>query len=112
MTSQTFNIIPVGAVGLNRMALYYIPSLFSGIMIFAIKLCLPIVVIEIIVTMTVGIIMRIIPQINIFVLNIQFKLMIGLFALFVMVGPFIAYFENLIIICFERIQEAWLYFVI
>jgi len=112
MTAQTFNIIPVGTVGISPAALYYLPNLFSSIMIFAIKLCIPLIVIEVIVTMVVGIIMRIIPQINIFVLSIQFKLIVGIFALFILVGPFMAYFENLLIICFERVQEVWLYFVV
>lgn len=111
MTAQTFNVIPLGTIGINPAVLYYIPSLFSSIMLFAIKLCLPIVVVEIIVTMAVGIIMRIIPQINIFVVNIQFKLLIGIFALVVLVAPMIAYLENLMAICFDRIQDAWKYFI-
>lgn len=111
MAAQTFRLIPLGATAFNPYALYYLPELFSSILIFAVKLCMPIVVVEIIVTLAAGIVMRIIPQINIFVLSIQFKLLIGFFALVVLVAPFTAYFENLLVLCFERVQEVWMYFL-
>lgn len=111
LTSQTFRMIPLGVTTFNYDILYYIPELFSTILLFAVKLCLPIVVIEVIVTVAVGIIMRIIPQINIFVINIQFKLLFGMFALVVLVAPFMGYFENLILICFDKIQAVWINFL-
>jgi flagellar biosynthetic protein FliR len=107
MAAKTYDVIPLGAMSVNPAVLYYLPNLFSTVVLFAIKLCLPIVVLEVIVTMAVGIIMRIIPQINIFVVNIQFKLLVGMFALIVLVGPFMAFIENMILVSFERIQEAW-----
>lgn len=108
--ASTFDIIPLGGALITRESLYYLPELFSSILVFAMKLSLPVVVIEIVVTMAVGIIMRIIPQINVFVVNIQFKLLIGIFTLLILVGPFTAYFGNLIHICFERLQEALIAF--
>jgi flagellar biosynthetic protein FliR len=107
MVFQTFTFIPVGTTGISIENFMCIPELFSSILIFAMKLCLPVVVIEVIVTVAVGIIMRIIPQINVFVVNIQFKLLVGIFVLILLVGPFTAYFENLIQICFERVAEVW-----
>lgn len=104
--AQTFDIFPLGALTIDTQALFYLPQLFGTILIFAMKLCLPIAVMEIIITITVGIIMRIVPQINIFVINIQFKLLAGIFALTFLVAPLIGYFENLILICFEKIGEA------
>ncbi len=111
LTAQTFRIIPLGIYTLNWNLLYYLPEFLSTIFIFAIKLCMPIMVIEIIVTMAVGIIMRVIPQINVFVVNIQFKLLIGFFALIILVIPFTAFFENMIVICTEQIQYVWQNFV-
>lgn len=107
MAAQTFQIIPLGYNSFNWENLRIIPEYFSTIMIFSMKLCLPIVVLEIIVTLAVGVIMRIIPQINVFVVSIQFKLLVGMFAIVLLVGPFMVFFENLIVICFENIQNVW-----
>lgn len=107
MAAQTFEIIPLGGVRFNWDIGWYLPEYFSTIFLFGLKLCLPIVIIEIIVTVAVGLIMRIIPQINIFVVNIQFKLVIGFVSLIVLVAPFMAYLENMIIICFEQIGIVW-----
>ena len=107
LSAQTFDVIPLGTIGITLDALYYLPHLFSTILIFAVKLALPIVVVELIVTMAVGIMMRIVPQISVFVVSIQLRLMIGIFALVVLVGPFMAFMENLWLESFVRIGEIW-----
>ena len=107
MTAQTFSVIPIGTIGISAQSLFYIPHLFSTILIFAAKMCLPMVVVQIITTLSVGVIMRIVPQINIFVLNIQLKLIIGIFVLVVIVGPLVGFMENLWAMSFERIWEMW-----
>ena len=107
MTAQTFNVIPLGVIGITPQALFYIPNLFSTIILFAVKLCLPIVVIQVITTLSVGVVMRIVPQINIFVLNIQIKLLLGIMALFLLVAPLMGFMENLWTISFERIVDMW-----
>jgi flagellar biosynthetic protein FliR len=106
MMTYTFELLPVGQIGLNLEGFTYLPDLFATVLVFAMKLALPVVAVEIIIAMSVGIIMRIIPQINVFVLSIQFKLFAGLFMLVILVGPVIAYFGNMILISFEHLQEA------
>ena len=107
MTAQTFTMIPPGVTEISNQLFLQLAEMFSLIMVFAMKLCLPIAVVEVIVTFAVGILTRIIPQINVFVVNIQFKLLIGIFALLVLVPPFTGFMENLIVICFENVQAAW-----
>jgi len=107
LTAQTFDVIPLGTIGITLDALFYLPNLLSTILLFAIKLALPIVVVELIVTMAVGIMMRIVPQISVFVVSIQLRLIIGIFALVVLVGPFVAFMENLWYESFVRIGEMW-----
>lgn len=107
MTVESFHILPLGIYPINFDALYLIPQLFTTVLILAVKLCLPVVVVEVLVTFAVGIIMRIIPQINVFVVNIQFKLLVGMFILVVLVPSFVGYMENIIIICTENIFRVW-----
>lgn len=107
MTAQSFEILPVGTYVVNLDAFYMIPEMFSSILLLAIKLSLPILAIEIIVTFAVGIIMRIIPQINVFVVNIQFKLLIGLLVTAMLVPSYAAFMENITQICLENISSVW-----
>ncbi|MCL2056402.1 MAG: flagellar biosynthetic protein FliR [Oscillospiraceae bacterium] len=106
LMSVTLRVLPVGDFALNLDGFFYMPELFSTILVFAMKLALPVVVIETIVSMAVGIIMRIIPQINVFVVNIQFKLFTGLLILVLLVGPVIGYFGNMIEISFEMLGDS------
>lgn len=107
MATQTFQVVPLGTFTLNTDAFYALPEMLSTVWLFALKLSLPVVVIEIIVTFAVGIIMRIIPQINVFVVNIQFKLFIGLLVLVFLVPSFTGFLENLVTITTENIQQLW-----
>jgi flagellar biosynthetic protein FliR len=108
MAAQSYQVIPLGTNAVSADVLYYVPELMSSIFIFAMKLSLPVVILEVVMTMGTGIIMRVVPQINVFVVNIQMKLILGLLALFILVPAFTGFMENLITICFERMAEAWL----
>ena len=111
LAANTFRVIPLAGQGINAEALYYIPELMGNIFVFGINMSLPIVILEIIMTVGVGIIMRVVPQINVFVVSIQLKLFAGIFTLFVMIPSLMGFFERLITISFERISEAWSLFV-
>ncbi len=110
MTAKTFDIIPLGELVFNRANFYAILELFSLIFLLSVKLCMPIIVMEVIITFAVGMIMRVIPQINVFVVNIQFKLLVGMLVMIIMVPAFAAFCENLLSICLENVQKIWLNF--
>lgn len=110
MTAKTFDIIPLGELVFNRQNFLAIPELFTLIFLLSIKLCMPLIVMEVIVTFAVGMVMRVIPQINIFVLNIQIKLAVGMLVMVMLVPTFAAFCENLVVLCFENIQRIWINF--
>ena len=107
LTARTFDIIPLGEITVSRDIFLEIPIFFGAIMLYAIKLCLPIIVLEVIISFAVGIIMRIVPQINVFVINIQLKLVVGMLALVLLVPAFIGFVENMLVLCMENIQHFW-----
>lgn len=111
LTALSFRVLPMGSYLIDFDAFYLIPQIFSNMFLLAAKLSLPIVAIEIITTFAVGIIMRIIPQINIFVINIQFKLAIGIFVMILLVPAFTAFMENLLALCVENIETVWSQFI-
>jgi flagellar biosynthetic protein FliR len=111
MTAKTFDIVPLGELSFNPGALYALPELYTLIFLLSIKLCMPVIVMEGISTFAVGMVMRVIPQINIFVVQIQLKLMLGLLVMIMLVPAFSGFCENVMFMCLENIQDIWLKFV-
>ncbi|MDP4108451.1 MAG: flagellar biosynthetic protein FliR [Bacillota bacterium] len=71
-------------------------ALFSLILIYAVKMSLPILAAEMITEIAVGLIMRAVPQIDVFVINIQMKLIIGFLILLILAPSFAVFLEKLI----------------
>ena len=57
----------------------------------AIKLCLPVLAAELLGQVGMGILMKVIPQINVFAINIELKVIIGLGLLLLLMTPFSEY---------------------
>ncbi len=81
-------IVPYGAAGLGDTAIQAMLSLFVETILLGIKLAMPILAAELIGQLGMGILMKVIPQINVFSINIELKVLIGLVILFVMIAPF------------------------
>ena len=86
LTSE--EIVPLGAVSIGVPAYQYLLELFIQCTILAVKLCMPIMVAELIAQVGMGVLMKVIPQINIFAINIDLKVLIGLSLLFMLTVPF------------------------
>ena len=54
-----------------------------------------------------GVLMKLIPQIHIFVINIQFKMILGLLLLLAFAGPVASFTDNYMRIMFENLQYAF-----
>jgi len=63
-------------------------ELFIQCTILAVKLCMPILAAELIGQLGMGVLMKVIPQINVFSINIELKVLIGLGLLLLLVAPF------------------------
>jgi len=96
-------ISPYGDFSLPTYALNEIISLFSLVLIYSIKLALPIMAVEFITELGVGLLMKAVPQINIFAVNIQLKVFIGFVCITVLVGPYAKFLERLIELMFQKI---------
>ncbi len=72
--AYSYQVVPVGAGAiLGGRILWYIITLFGSVFLMVIKLVLPFVAAEFILEMTMGVLMKLIPQIHVFVINIQCK---------------------------------------
>ena len=79
--------------------------MLSQILIYAVKMVMPLLAAEIIAEMGVGLIMKAVPQINVFVINIQLKVVVGFLMLFILVAPFADFIERLLLLMFDSINH-------
>lgn len=104
---DSYNLIPAGAPNINiQAAAVFGINLFTSIFSLAVRLAFPFVATEFILEMGMGVLMKLIPQIHIFVINMQFKILLAIVMLFVLAGPITVFIENYIIILFDYMNEG------
>ena len=87
--------MPVGAGAiLGGRILWYIITLFGAVFLMVIKLVLPFVAAEFILEMTMGVLMKLIPQIHVFVINIQCKILLGIMLMMLFAYPMGAFMDR------------------
>lgn len=84
-------IVPFGATMLGRQAAEQALLLFAECVLLAVKLSLPILGAELLGQVGMGVLMKAIPQINIFAINIELKVIIGLVLLMFLIAPMSEY---------------------
>ena len=86
------DILPFGTVSIGDDMLNRMLELFMECTVFAVKLCLPILAAELLGQIGMGVLMKVIPQINVFSINIELKVIIGLIMIFLLISPFSEFF--------------------
>ena len=84
-------VVPFGQVAFGPELYAAVVELFVECTLMAVKLCMPILAAELLGQMGMGILMKVIPQINIFVINIDLKVIIGLALELLLIAPFSEY---------------------
>lgn len=85
------DLVPFGAVALGENAAEMVVEVFIDCTLLAIKMCLPVLGAELMGQVGMGILMKAIPQINVFAINIELKVIIGQVFLFLLMAPFSEY---------------------
>lgn len=94
MTSA--EIVPYGTISLGAEAAAAALAMFSQFMSLVLRLAMPMLAVQLFVEVGVGILMKTIPQINIFVINIQAKILIGLLIMLILFFPMADFLTSLI----------------
>ena len=81
-------------------------ELFIECTVLAVKLCMPILAAELLGQLGMGILMKVIPQINVFSINIELKVIIGLGLLLALISPFSEYFLSLERTMLDRMSQV------
>lgn len=80
-------IVPFGGAVFHAGIPEYLVELFVECALLSVKLCMPILAAELLGQVGMGVLMKVIPQINVFAINIEFKVIVGLAMLYLMIAP-------------------------
>lgn len=102
---DSFEVVPLGGGHINPELGWTFVTMFSRILTLMMQLAMPVIAAELIVEFCIGILMKAVPQIQIIVVNIQLKVIVGFTVLFAITSPmseFIAdYTEKMLGTCKE-----------
>ena len=87
LLTNSGELVPYGAAALGDGVYAYVIELFLACMLLAVKLAMPILAAELLGEVGMGVLMKAIPQINAFVINIELKVIIGLLLFFLLLTP-------------------------
>ncbi|MBC5689352.1 flagellar biosynthetic protein FliR [Mediterraneibacter sp. NSJ-55] len=98
-------LVPYGAAALGQLQANALVTLFTECTALSVKLAFPVIAIEFLTEIAVGMLIKIIPQINLFVLNIELKVVVGILVLLLLISPVGEYIGTLISQMITEIQE-------
>lgn len=104
----SFQISPVNSLYFNPDAGIYIMRLFGDILVLSFKLAFPIMAAELVAETGIGIIMRAVPQINVFVVGLQLKILIGIIVMVLSAPIAVWFFDGMLNQMNESVYEALL----
>ena len=106
--SISYETIPIGyEFSMNTIDLTYVIVMYFGtVMTLAVKFALPIMVTEMITEICIGLLMKAVPTIQVLVVNIQLKIIVGLLILTAAARPMAEFIEKLLGILWENLYAA------
>ena len=104
----SYEILPIG-FDFNLMAIdltYTITCYLGTVITLAVKFALPIIISQLITEFSVGVMMKAVPTIQVFVINIQLKIVVGFLVLLAAAGPMSGFLQELLDILFENLYKS------
>lgn len=92
---QSVQLIPFGKVTFNPMLVHVITAGFCQGILTGMQFAFPMIAIELVSELAMGILMRIIPQINVFTVNFQVKIIMGLLMMLLLFSPMADYIDTI-----------------
>lgn len=84
----------------------FIVNYLGDVLALAVKFAMPIIASELITEFVIGVMMKAVPTIQIFVVNIQLKIVVGMFVLIAVAAPMSDFLEDLLDILFSNLNSA------
>ena len=109
--AYTYEVVPVGVTGfVSNALLSYFINLFGSVFGMVIRLTLPFAAAEFVLEVTMGVLMKLIPQIQVFVINIQAKILLGLLLMMLFAYPVGAFLDTYISSMMTEVQTVMMSF--
>ena len=102
--SISFDAIPIGYDSFNINIPYILVTYFETVLTLAMKLAMPFIAASLITEFCLGVLMKAVPSIHVFSLNIQLKLMVGLVVLAACSGVVSDFMENIMDVLFANLN--------
>ena len=104
--ATSFQLLPVGGVLITPELTQYAMQIFIEAFVLVIRLLLPFAVVTFTMEVSMGILMKVIPQIHIFVINFQLKMGIGLIMLLTFAPTVSNFIDNYLITMLDTLQQS------
>jgi len=103
---SSFNISPVGVINFNPDIGIYLMRMFSDIFNLSLRLAFPVIAAELVSEVGIGVLMRAVPQINVFVVGLQLKILAGIIVMMICAPVSVVFFDNLFAGMNDSIYDA------
>lgn len=103
---DSFSMVPIGTFAFSEATIVYILDMFVSVFSLIVKLIVPFVALEFTVEIAMGILMKLIPQIHIFVINIQIKMLLAFLLLLSFSSQISDFMDRYILSAFQAAQKA------
>ncbi|MCM1164724.1 MAG: flagellar biosynthetic protein FliR [Lachnospiraceae bacterium] len=100
----SYESIPMGYTSFNINILYMLVRYFEAVMTLGLKLAMPVIAASLISEFCVGVLMKAVPTIHVFVLNIQIKMLVGFVVLAASCGVVGEFMETIMGKLFENLN--------
>ncbi|WZL74858.1 flagellar biosynthetic protein FliR [Clostridiaceae bacterium 35-E11] len=102
---NSFDIIPLGSLNMNMMMIDKLIGILIYIFIISFKMSAPIFVAIFISNVLLGILARTVPQMNVFVVGMPLKILLGLVIIFLVLPLYIGIYEHIFENMFNRFYD-------
>lgn len=104
--TSSYEIIPIGQMAHFQNAGSFLLSLFVNTFSLAMQLAMPFMAADLLLEVAMGILMKLIPQINVFVVSMQLKVLLGLALLFLFASPIGGFISNYSDMMLKAMEQA------
>lgn len=108
----SYDSIPLGWTGLNINVFSVIVYYFETVLTLGMKLAMPVIAASLITEFCIGVLMKAVPTIHVFVLNIQLKMLVGFTVLAASAGVVSEFMDSIMGILFENLNGIMEQFLI
>ncbi len=104
--AASYDLVGIGATSFGGNLDQFFLTLFTNAFLLAMQLALPFLAATFVLELAMGMLMKLIPQINVFVIHFPIKIMFGLLLLFIFANPISKFLQNYIEVLFQNLQQV------